>query len=171
MATKLKNMHLTSVDLVRAGANQEADICLYKSAEVPETRTDAKDDILAQLADLLEERRLAAKNEPQRPPQINKEDPQEETYDDDSQTFNELTAERTANEILYIYLSAIEDSIESIQTDDDLDESEKNKIMHESLQEFIDAMEDLVPKLCKSKPEEDCEKAEDVDTIEETVRN
>lgn len=30
MATKLKNMRLTSVDLVRAGANQEADICLFK---------------------------------------------------------------------------------------------------------------------------------------------
>lgn len=33
MATKLKNMRLTSVDLVRAGANQEADICLYKSLD------------------------------------------------------------------------------------------------------------------------------------------
>ncbi len=32
MATKLRNMRLTSVDLVRAGANQEADICLFKSA-------------------------------------------------------------------------------------------------------------------------------------------
>lgn len=32
MATKLKNMKLTSVDLVRAGANQEADIGLFKSA-------------------------------------------------------------------------------------------------------------------------------------------
>lgn len=32
MATKLKKMRLTSVDLVRAGANQKADICLYKSA-------------------------------------------------------------------------------------------------------------------------------------------
>ena len=31
MAQKLKNMELTSVDLVRAGANQEADICLFKS--------------------------------------------------------------------------------------------------------------------------------------------
>ena len=28
--TKLKNMKLTSVDLVRAGANQEADIALFK---------------------------------------------------------------------------------------------------------------------------------------------
>ncbi len=33
MANKLKNLRLTSVDLVKAGANQEADICLYKSLE------------------------------------------------------------------------------------------------------------------------------------------
>ncbi len=39
MATKLKNMRLTSVDLVRRGANQEADICLFKSldGDNPET--------------------------------------------------------------------------------------------------------------------------------------
>ena len=46
MATKLRNLQLTSVDLVRAGANQEADICLYKSldggpAEQPRTETPA----------------------------------------------------------------------------------------------------------------------------------
>lgn len=35
MTTKLKNLRLTSVDLVGAGANQEADICLYKSAAGP----------------------------------------------------------------------------------------------------------------------------------------
>lgn len=33
MATRLKKMRLTSVDLVPAGANQEADICLYKSLD------------------------------------------------------------------------------------------------------------------------------------------
>lgn len=33
MAKKLKNVHLTSVDLVRRGANQEADICLFKSLD------------------------------------------------------------------------------------------------------------------------------------------
>lgn len=32
-ATKLKNMRLTSVDLVPAGANQEADICIFKSLD------------------------------------------------------------------------------------------------------------------------------------------
>ena len=33
MATKLKNMKLTSVDFVRRGANQEADICLFKGLD------------------------------------------------------------------------------------------------------------------------------------------
>lgn len=49
MATKLKNMRLTSVDLVPCGANQEADICLFKSLDgEPEdatlTRTIGKED-------------------------------------------------------------------------------------------------------------------------------
>ena len=39
MATKLKNLQLTSVDLVPAGANQEADICLYKSLDGPPVET------------------------------------------------------------------------------------------------------------------------------------
>ena len=51
MANKLKNMRLTSVDFVRRGANQEADICIVKSQEEnpPEeapkaTRTISKSD-------------------------------------------------------------------------------------------------------------------------------
>lgn len=39
MANKLKNLRLTSVDLVRRGANQEADICLYKSLDGNPTKT------------------------------------------------------------------------------------------------------------------------------------
>ena len=64
MATKLQKMQLTSVDLVRAGANQEADICLFKSldgapeeehpAEPPKaTRAVSKSD--ADRYDLIEE--------------------------------------------------------------------------------------------------------------------
>lgn len=34
MAAKLKQIRLTSVDLVRAGANQQADICLFKSKKI-----------------------------------------------------------------------------------------------------------------------------------------
>lgn len=54
MATKLRNLQLTSVDLVRSGANQEADICLFKSldgepreepqAEPPKAQTVSKSD-------------------------------------------------------------------------------------------------------------------------------
>lgn len=43
-ATKLKELEVNSVDLVRAGANQAADICLYKSAEQPVKKTISKDD-------------------------------------------------------------------------------------------------------------------------------
>lgn len=38
MAATLRNIHLTSIDLVREGANQEADICLFKSSTPPQAR-------------------------------------------------------------------------------------------------------------------------------------
>ena len=37
MATKLRKMRLTSVDLVPRGANQEADICMFKSLDGTQT--------------------------------------------------------------------------------------------------------------------------------------
>lgn len=61
MATKLKNMRLTKVALVDAGANQEADILIYKRATEPQTTEGAPvadeiskqehDDLAAQLAE------------------------------------------------------------------------------------------------------------------------
>lgn len=45
MTTKLKKMHLTSVDLVRAGANPQADICLYKSAASASNDYHGKDEM------------------------------------------------------------------------------------------------------------------------------
>lgn len=44
MARLLKNLRLTSVDLVRAGVNQQADICLFKSAEPPDGQVISVDD-------------------------------------------------------------------------------------------------------------------------------
>ena len=47
MAQKLKKMRLTSVDLVPRGANQDADICLYKGmdeAPTEEPQTISKSD-------------------------------------------------------------------------------------------------------------------------------
>jgi len=41
MTTKLTDLRLTSVDLVRTGANQQADICLFKSAAPTEAESAA----------------------------------------------------------------------------------------------------------------------------------
>ena len=73
MATKLKNMRLTSVDLVRAGANQEADICLFKSADTetpPEATgspTEPEKNILKRFIAWLEKNPTEAENEPHSP--------------------------------------------------------------------------------------------------------
>ena len=63
VATKLKKMHLTSVDLVRAGANPKADICLYKSADYDERQRE--DDLSMVKIDksLFDEHELAIYNE------------------------------------------------------------------------------------------------------------
>jgi len=55
MATLLKNIKLTSVDLVRAGANQEADICLFKSLSPPDNKPSDNTDIPASQFDVIEE--------------------------------------------------------------------------------------------------------------------
>lgn len=154
MATKLKNMKLTSVDLVRAGANQEADICLYKSAEPPEateTTIEKEKGLLKRFLDWLRENPAEEESEPQNEPPVEKEAPH------DAEDFDELTEKQAANETLDFYLDAIEDSIKSIQLDDSLEVEQKQKIMQDSLQEFNAAMEALVPELCATKPEKEPE--------------
>lgn len=45
MASRLRHIRLTSVDLVRAGANKEADICLFKSLDRAGSREKRSDDL------------------------------------------------------------------------------------------------------------------------------
>lgn len=123
MATKLKNMHLTSVDLVRAGANQEADICLFKSAdpqEAAEGPTDAQTNILKRFLAWLFENPAEPPSEPENP--IEKADDQP-----------------TAD----IYKSAITESLQSIAADDTLTQEEKNSLIEKSIGQYHDAMVDL----------------------------
>lgn len=54
MANRLKHMILKSVDLVRRGANPDADIKLYKSADVPETFLKSADEVDAMVEKSLE---------------------------------------------------------------------------------------------------------------------
>ena len=119
MATLLKDLKLTSVDLVRAGANQEADICLYKSAdpqaapEATESPTEAEKNVLKRFIDWLRKNPTEAENEPHSP--VEKED-------------------KPATD--KIYKSAIIESLASITTDTSLNDDEKLDMVEKSLDQF-----------------------------------
>lgn len=121
MATKLKDMKLTSVDLVRAGANQEADICLFKSATDQETApeatgspTEPEKNILKRFIAWLKENPTEAENEPHSPIEKADEKPDPEE----------------------IYKTAIIESIKSIVGDENLTKDEKIEIMEKSFEQF-----------------------------------
>ena len=145
MATKLKNMRLTSVDLVRNGANQEADICLFKSAdpdESPVQPTTEEKNIFKRFINWLRENPTEAAGEPVDP----------ETVEKDYSTFDSLNASRENNEKLWQYTNALCESIRSIQMDQDLDKDQKYQLMAQSLDQFEVAMDDLISALCKAAP-------------------
>lgn len=124
MATKLKNMKLTSVDLVRAGANQEADICLFKSAdppEAPESPTDEEKNIFKRFIDWIRKNPTEAATEPPSP--IEKTD--------------------EAPDLEYLYKSALADSLYSIMRDEALTEIEKKDMAEESLSQYSEKIREL----------------------------
>lgn len=117
MATKLKNMRLTSVDLVRAGANQEADICLFKSATPPEATespTEPETNIFKRFIKWLKENPTEAHTEPHSPVEKADEPADLET----------------------IYKTALIESIQSIYSDDSLTDIEKASMVEESIEQF-----------------------------------
>ena len=124
MATKLKNMKLTSVDLVKAGANQEADICLYKSASAPGTDnspSEREKNIFKRFLNWL------------------RENPAEDGAEADSPL--EKTAEHT--DPADIYKSAITESLQSIIADDSLSTEDKNAMVAKSIGQYHDKMMEL----------------------------
>ena len=127
MATKLKNMRLTSVDLVRSGANQEADICLYKSADIAdgdEAPTEREKNIFKRFINWLKENPAEDEHEPENPV---------EKADD-----NELLDPTD------IYKSAITESLQSIVEDESLTAIEKSNMIAESIGQYHEAMVQLL---------------------------
>lgn len=116
MATKLKKVHLTSVDLVRAGANQEADICLYKSAEPP---TEPEKNIFKRFLAWMKNPPAEAEHEPENPIEKADEPPAE------------------------IYKGLILESVQSIVADETLSTDEKISTIEKSFEQFYEAMEEL----------------------------
>jgi len=159
MATKLRKMHLTSVDLVRAGANQEADICLFKSADGQndgQQAAQSEEELFKQFLDWKQEQATAGTSA------ANVEGVAKEYT-----TFKEIEQTRNANDRLWRYTDALNASLRSIQEDHDLSENEKSELMLASLDQFDEAMQLLIEDLCKvpeaqkppdSKPEPAAEK-------------
>lgn len=136
MAQKLKKMHLTSVDLVRAGANQEADICLYKSAAPYPSEEEPTEE---------------EKNIFQRFLRWLCEGPEEDTVEKEAAPFHTVQNIRECGEILWKYTDALTQSIQSIQNDAALSAEDKLEMMDQSLGQFHDAMTELFPLLCGEK--------------------
>lgn len=160
MATKLKNMRLTSVDLVRNGANQEADICLFKSTDPEETPvepTTEEKNIFKRFIDWLRANPAEEDGKPADPESVEK----------DYSTFDSLTAARENNEKLWQYTNALTESIRSIQMDQDLDKDQKAKLMCQSLDQFNAAMDDLIDALCNAAPTGGLAKSDDEDDLDE----
>lgn len=122
MANKLKNMRLTSVDMVRNGANQEADICLFKSADPIDEPTERETNIFKRFLNWLRENPTEGEFEPES--LVEKADDQPNIVD--------------------IYKSAITESLQSIAADDSLTETEKNDMIAKSLDEYHEAMVELL---------------------------
>lgn len=138
MATKLKKMKLTSVDLVRAGANQEADICLYKSAEPQEAAggpTEDEMNIFKRFIAFIRGTPTEAKNEPH------------------SNVVKAQEPEGPAD-LESIYKSALADSIHSIYTDGSLSEVEKKAMAELSIGQFQEKMKEVL-RDHDEEPEED----------------
>ena len=147
MATKLKKMQLTSIDLVRAGANQEADICLFKSADPPETQpTDKEVGIFKRFLKWIRE----DADDPI-------EDPIEKQAPDNA-------------EVAQYYTDCIAKSLGSIHDDNTMNDVQKAKMIQESLEQYNAAMNDLIAKMYDEEDPEPVGKSDtfgEFDVIEE----
>lgn len=124
MATKLKKMKLTSVDLVRAGANQEADICLFKSADPPEATespTEPEKNIFKRFIHWLRENPTEANTEPHSHIEKGEETP----------------------DLELIYKSALAESLHSIMQDNTLTDIEKKDMSETSLRQYAEKIREL----------------------------
>ena len=141
MANKLKKMHLTSVDLVRRGANQEADICLFKGmdpSDPTEQPTENETNIFKRFINWLRENPTETENGL-------------DNIEKDCKSFDIINENRKNEEDMWKYTSALTESIRSIVDDNSIDDTEKLELMEKSLSQFDAAMTKLFGAIIKAK--------------------
>ena len=135
LATKLKNLKIHKVDFVDEGANQMADINLYKRKE-PEEQP--QESIFKRFIGWL-------KGEGMDDAQI------QEEIQKAAVSFNDQLVIRSAEEIdneLWTVTSALRSSLYSILVDTEIDSASKTAAMNESVSQFTSAMSEYIPKWC-----------------------
>lgn len=156
--TKLKKIELTSVDMVRRGANQEAYINLYKSAGDPEEPMTPPDAPGAPNTDEIPHGLWKSIVElvkgflgPGEAEDGNLEDPEyqeeQEEVEKAAETFRERMSQQEIRENRWKYQDALNMSIESILNDDELNDEEKVDMMNQSIEQFSNAYKELCAKL------------------------
>ena len=142
-ANKLKLTEVSSVDLCPQGANPDADICLFKSAEgtqqppvntEPATSNDeAKRSFFKSVVDALST--VFFSTSQTLPPAV---------IEKDAQSFSDITARQEVDDNVWKYLMALNSAINSIVNDGDIDAAEKETKLNESLSQFNAKMTAIV---------------------------
>ena len=143
MATKLKDLKITSTDLVEQGANQDAKIRLFKrkespdGADIPETPPVTAETLLQKCINAI----TGVFSKPE-PASIAKK---AETFDD------KIVREqmREVSSQIWDYIYAMSDSLSSILFDNDLDADQKSSTMFTSLDEFTESLRSAIPNWAK----------------------
>lgn len=152
-ANKLKIDKLTSVDLVERGANPDAHICLFKSADVSaETSPPDEKSIAKRLFDALKSTFA---------PFLEEEEAAEDDVQKEARTFSQMRAAQEMDDVQWRYTSAFNDSIRSILADGDLDAAQKSEKMQETLEQFTTTMQSLFPTLLGITKSEDAPGTDD----------
>lgn len=137
--TKLKKLEVNSVDLVPAGANQDAHINLYKSKEQPVWERFVEK---VKKTFGMDEAELQA------------------VYEERFQTVNK---QRIENEI-WDYTSALRESFSSIVNDGELGSKARAELLAKSMDEFTTAMSEVIP--LWSSGQESLQKSLDDETVQ-----
>ena len=135
MATKLKNLKIQKVDFVDEGANQKADINLFKRKE-PEEKP--QESLFKRFVNWL-------KGEGMNDEQIDEE------IQKAAESFNEQLMRRSTEEIeneIWNVVAALRSSLYSIIVDTEMDSASKPAAMNESASQFATALQEYIPKWC-----------------------
>lgn len=123
--TKLRKMKLNSVDFVRNGANQAADIELYKSADyVPDDDDEERNSFFKSISDGITNVLKKA-------------------FSDDSECSEQIDVAKAESD-LTAFTDALGESFSSIMKDDTLDDSERVGMIQKSLSEFNDTLDGYI---------------------------